>query len=76
MKADIDATVEYPHPPEAVWAALTSSDALAAWFMPNDFAAEAGRALGECRFSDAELSSALAHLLGEVQVAESQRETA
>jgi uncharacterized protein YndB with AHSA1/START domain len=45
MKADIDATVEYPHPPEAVWAALTSSEALAAWFMPNDFAAEVGRRL-------------------------------
>jgi uncharacterized protein YndB with AHSA1/START domain len=37
MKADIDATVTYPHPVDRVWAALTSSDALAAWFMPNDF---------------------------------------
>jgi uncharacterized protein YndB with AHSA1/START domain len=37
MKADIDLTVSYPHPPTRVWDALTSSDALAAWFMPNDF---------------------------------------
>jgi uncharacterized protein YndB with AHSA1/START domain len=37
MKADIDATAEYPHPVERVWAALTSSEALAAWLMPNDF---------------------------------------
>ena len=43
MKADIDATVEYAHPPERVWAALTSSEALAAWLMPNDFVAEVGR---------------------------------
>lgn len=37
MKADIDATVTYPHPVDRVWEALTSSDALAAWLMPNDF---------------------------------------
>jgi uncharacterized protein YndB with AHSA1/START domain len=37
MKADIDATVTYPHPVDRVWAALTSSEALGAWFMPNDF---------------------------------------
>jgi uncharacterized protein YndB with AHSA1/START domain len=37
MKADIDATVTYPDPPGRVWEALTSSDALAAWLMPNDF---------------------------------------
>jgi uncharacterized protein YndB with AHSA1/START domain len=37
MKADIDATVTYPHPPGRVWEALTSSEALAAWLMPNDF---------------------------------------
>lgn len=43
MKTDIDVTRTYPHPIERVWAALTSSEALAAWLMPNDFAAEAGR---------------------------------
>ncbi|HEU5419253.1 MAG TPA: SRPBCC domain-containing protein [Streptosporangiaceae bacterium] len=43
MKTDIDATVVYPHPPSQVWAALTSSDGLAAWLMPNDFAPEVGR---------------------------------
>jgi uncharacterized protein YndB with AHSA1/START domain len=42
MKADIDATVVYPHPVARVWAALTSSEALAAWLMPNDFRPVAG----------------------------------
>jgi uncharacterized protein YndB with AHSA1/START domain len=42
MKADIDITVTYAYPPDRVWAALTSSDALAAWFMPNDFKPVAG----------------------------------
>ena len=37
MKADIDVTMTYPYPADRVWAALTSSEALAAWFMPNDF---------------------------------------
>jgi uncharacterized protein YndB with AHSA1/START domain len=44
MRADIDATVVYPHPPERVWAALTSSEALAAWLMPNDFVPTVGHA--------------------------------
>jgi uncharacterized protein YndB with AHSA1/START domain len=43
VKTDIDATVVYPHPIERVWAALTSSEALAAWLMPNDFEPEIGR---------------------------------
>jgi uncharacterized protein YndB with AHSA1/START domain len=43
MKADIDATVRYPHPVERVWAALTSGAALAAWLMPNDFEPVLGR---------------------------------
>jgi uncharacterized protein YndB with AHSA1/START domain len=37
MKADIDVTVSYPHPVSRVWEALTSSEALTAWLMPNDF---------------------------------------
>jgi uncharacterized protein YndB with AHSA1/START domain len=37
MKADIDVTVSYPHSVSRVWEALTSSEALAAWLMPNDF---------------------------------------
>jgi uncharacterized protein YndB with AHSA1/START domain len=37
MKADIDITTTYPYPADRVWAALTSSEALSAWFMPNDF---------------------------------------
>ena len=43
MKADIDATVVYPHPVDRVWAARTSSEALAAWLMPNDFRPAVGR---------------------------------
>jgi uncharacterized protein YndB with AHSA1/START domain len=42
VKADIDFTVTYPHPVDRVWAALTSSEALAAWLMPNDFQPVAG----------------------------------
>lgn len=34
--------VRYPHPVPAVWHALTEPAALAAWLMPNDFAATAG----------------------------------
>jgi uncharacterized protein YndB with AHSA1/START domain len=37
MKADIDASAVCPHPVDRVRAALTSSEALAAWLMPNDF---------------------------------------
>ncbi|MFL6073999.1 MAG: SRPBCC domain-containing protein [Mycobacteriales bacterium] len=39
MRTDFEVTEVYPHPVERVWAALTSADALAAWLMPNDFAA-------------------------------------
>ena len=42
MKADIDATVVYGHPIDRVWAALSSSAALAAWLMPDDFHPEVG----------------------------------
>jgi uncharacterized protein YndB with AHSA1/START domain len=42
MKTDIVVDTVYPHPIERVWAALTSADALAVWFMPNDFVAEVG----------------------------------
>jgi uncharacterized protein YndB with AHSA1/START domain len=44
MKADMLVTAVYRHPRERVWAALTSSAALAEWFMPNDFEPEVGRA--------------------------------
>ena len=37
MKRDIDIEIFYPYPPEKVWRALTDSEALAAWLMPNDF---------------------------------------
>jgi uncharacterized protein YndB with AHSA1/START domain len=43
MKADIDATVTYPHPVDRVWEALTSSEALAAWLMPIEGVGGAGR---------------------------------
>jgi uncharacterized protein YndB with AHSA1/START domain len=32
----------YRHPPDRVWRALTDSDALATWLMPNDFVPELG----------------------------------
>jgi uncharacterized protein YndB with AHSA1/START domain len=31
-----------PHPPAKVWRALTETDVMAAWLMPNDFAPEVG----------------------------------
>lgn len=34
--------VEYPHPVERVWRALTDAEALGKWLMPNDFAPEVG----------------------------------
>lgn len=37
IRAQICKRVFYPHPPEAVWAALTDPAALAEWLMPNDF---------------------------------------
>jgi uncharacterized protein YndB with AHSA1/START domain len=43
MKADMVVTAVYQHPRERVWTALTSSAALAEWFMPNDFEPEVGR---------------------------------
>lgn len=33
----------YPHPIEAVWAAVTDSAALAVWLMPNDFEPRVGK---------------------------------
>jgi uncharacterized protein YndB with AHSA1/START domain/catechol 2,3-dioxygenase-like lactoylglutathione lyase family enzyme len=43
MRTDITVSHTYPHPIDRVWAALTSADALAAWFMPNDFQARVGQ---------------------------------
>lgn len=34
--------IVYPHPIWTVWRALTTSEALAQWLMPNDFVAEVG----------------------------------
>jgi uncharacterized protein YndB with AHSA1/START domain len=36
--------IEYPHPPDRVWAALTDQRAIAEWLMPNDFEPRLGRA--------------------------------
>lgn len=41
--ATITHDVYYPHPPERVWRALTTSAVIARWLMPNDFAPEVGR---------------------------------
>jgi uncharacterized protein YndB with AHSA1/START domain len=37
MPGSIHVEVEYPHPPERVWTALTDPRAIAEWLMPNDF---------------------------------------
>ena len=41
--ATIEVDEYLPHPVSTVWKALTSSDRLAVWLMPNDFAPEVGR---------------------------------
>ena len=33
----IELEVDYPHPIARVWRALTESEALGSWLMPNDF---------------------------------------
>ena len=38
----IDIVEEYDHPRAVVWRALTNSDALSRWLMPNDFKLEIG----------------------------------
>jgi uncharacterized protein YndB with AHSA1/START domain len=40
--SEIIREVVYPHPPAAVWRALTEPAALSAWLMPNDFRPEVG----------------------------------
>ena len=42
MKRDLKLKAVYPHQPELVWRALTQSDEIAEWLMPNDFRAEVG----------------------------------
>src|ERR1043166_6886459 len=42
MKRDIRLRKTYPHPPEAVWDALTDPVAIAEWLMPNDFQPKVG----------------------------------
>jgi uncharacterized protein YndB with AHSA1/START domain len=38
----IELEIEYPHPPQRVWRALTERAALAGWLMPNDFSPRLG----------------------------------
>lgn len=38
----INIKVEYPHPREKVWRAITTPEAIAAWLMENDFKPEVG----------------------------------
>ena len=40
---------EFRHPPEKVWRALTETDLIASWLMPNDFRAEVGIASPSAR---------------------------
>ena len=42
MARSIAKTAWYPHPPVRVWMALTDSDALGRWLMPNDFEPRVG----------------------------------
>ncbi|HWA83253.1 MAG TPA: SRPBCC domain-containing protein [Fimbriimonadaceae bacterium] len=37
MKDRIQLEAQYPHPPERVWEALTTTQALGTWLMPTDF---------------------------------------
>jgi uncharacterized protein YndB with AHSA1/START domain len=43
MKLDLHFRELYPHPIEAVWAAISDSTALAVWLMPNDFEPRVGK---------------------------------
>jgi len=43
MKFDIEFRRTYPHAIDKVWRALTEPEALGAWLMETDFAAESGR---------------------------------
>ncbi len=42
MKPDLKVEAVYPYTPEQVWRALTDSQALSEWLMPNDFEARLG----------------------------------
>lgn len=42
MKRDIRIETVYPYPPERIWLALTNSDVLSQWLMPNDFEPRVG----------------------------------
>ena len=37
MKRDLRLEETYPYPPERIWRALTDSEAMADWLMPNTF---------------------------------------
>lgn len=42
MKRDLSIQRDYDYPPELVWRALTDTEALSRWMMPNDFKAQVG----------------------------------
>jgi uncharacterized protein YndB with AHSA1/START domain len=42
VKRDLHFDELYPYPIETVWRAITTSDAIAQWLMPNDFVARVG----------------------------------
>ncbi|MCA9290334.1 MAG: SRPBCC domain-containing protein [Phycisphaerales bacterium] len=42
MSRDLRLDTTYPHPPDLVWQAIATRDALAAWLMPNDFEPRVG----------------------------------
>ena len=42
MKRNIKLEAFYPFPPERVWRAITDTEALSKWLMPNDFEPRVG----------------------------------
>ncbi|HKE00026.1 MAG TPA: SRPBCC domain-containing protein [Planctomycetota bacterium] len=42
MTREIRLDATYPHPPDRVWRAITTREALASWLMPNDFEPRVG----------------------------------
>jgi uncharacterized protein YndB with AHSA1/START domain len=42
MRRDLHFEIDYPHPPEKVWQALTDPVAISEWLMPNNFEPQVG----------------------------------
>lgn len=64
MDERVELDVVLPHPPERVWRALTDSDVLAVWLLPNDFKPRIGLRFG---FSPANSSTRIACRIVELE---------